>query len=254
MKSLSSLLITIIVFSLFDPLKAQDWEPPTLRAYEINCKKWEDTNTTIQNLYGPNGMLKVRHTRINDTTVLHEEFFESSEQLKLKVEVKRRWSTDTLYTISPVTMKDTMMILKGFEDVPHGEYTEYYEGFPLRILAKGHMKNGYEQGIWLIRNLNSGIVIANVIKGTYNGLYTEYHSSFAEIFHQPSSADSLIKWRGECEIRAVIDTVEYLSPINGVDIVKQPIVEKKSVPVGTWKHYDRRGNLIQTVTYDWLKD
>lgn len=244
-------MLLLVLLGLTQNGVTQICDPPEPTLHRVTFVKGLDTVSDEHTTYWSNGKIKTKTIRLTDSTMEREEYYELTGGLKLKTALQRVWSVDTVYTVSPISNQDTMIEYSGFFYTPHGIYMEYFDYGDQKVRSKGIMKRGYPSGEWLIYKPNGETVNATFQSGWLNGSYRETYA--LDKTFDFSEWDTIIKCQGNFGIVMQFDTVKntmYIQEGEPATVIRQ----KKSAPVGEWNFFDLNGNLIQTLTYDWLKD
>lgn len=203
---------------------------------------WETSEVDSQKIYWNNGQVKVENEKLNDGLILRKEYYKNGN-LKLTSEMTQEWSRDSIFKHSPYTGKDTMVILEGYIDSPFGKYTRYSIRRADQPIFWGKLNGRTKKGVWRRFQFHQLLMVANFNKhGKMEGFYHEFSTRNFQL----KTSDTL--WSGQ--YRVLRDTNTYMNPISGrIDTT----IRRQSIRTGTWRHY-KRGELMQTVNYNWLKD
>jgi len=210
---------------------------PVLREFEKSMTCWSDTDINKQVLRWSNGISKLKYQQLNDSLRLRLEFYESGN-LKLTAEVLQGWGIDSSYTEDWETGEFRLEITSGYTDKLHGEYKEFWDSNQTDPKVIGMFKNGMMTGIWTRQTNSKKIEATYNDHGRLDGPYIEYYFD-----HQDNT---ILKLRGnyiEYERQTTVQDIET----GEVKSIRYVGSEKN----GMWEYYDRDGQFIKTVTYDW---
>lgn len=149
-------------------------------------------------------------------------------------EIMIKQYTDTIYVYNAETGMQEMKAIPYRKPVKHGAFIRK-NCRTAQKLETINYRNGLKTGEWKIWYKN-GILkyMAHYDKkGRQTGIYRAYYPH------------GKIKWEGQYKI-VLLKCKDYYYE-NGVQF--RYITRKISKKTGVWKHYDKYGNLIETITY-----
>jgi antitoxin component YwqK of YwqJK toxin-antitoxin module len=194
---------------------------------------FSDTLYSKRSIKWDNGKTKVSYARKNDTILIRTDYYKSGS-VKCQFEALYKWQYDTTASekVDQPGVFD-ITVDSGYVDHPYGKYTAYDE-YTAGITAEGILDYSTQIGKWKLINGNFEQSIINFDAfGRPDGEYLEYYM------------DGGIKWRGQY---AVVKTIEYA--FDSSFSIKQ-IPAYMGTKTGVWYHYNEKGVLLETVTYDW---
>jgi len=173
------------------------------------------------------------YKQLNDSISLVKQFF-SNGNLFQEVEMKNRMTMDTSYTEDYNTGQMKMVVCSAEGYVYHGIFKSYGPNGNLQV--SGQYKNGRPIGEWLNSYSYETTVTlyddkGNLLKtkGFYDKEQTQLHYE-GKYCLIDSKAYNYLNLKGE-------------APFN---IVKQ------NVPCGVWQYFDREGELIKKIRYEYV--
>lgn len=236
-------LIIILLTSLSNVCYSQSNNLPQLQDYSLLSTRWQDTIISHQKLFWPNGKVKLDYVQLHDSIKLRKEYFESGN-LKLTAEIYQSYYIESFYIND--TAKPGTLIRKesaGYIDMLHGNYYEYWDATGVTAKTSGFFKHGKQVEEWKERQDDASLIIANYnSNGQLEGPYFEY---FFNGFNERAD----IKWKGQFSVVSHSFTEQdemTLKPIGQSEITE-------SVRSGIWEHYNRSGELLETLIYQWIK-
>ena len=243
-------LITILLvsflnfcFSQEDYIHTQSDYAPKLQDYSPVPTYWQDTTVVHQKLFWSNGKVKVEYIPLHDSIRLRKEYFESGN-LKLTAEIYQSFSIDTSYT-EDVAKPGTFIIKwsNGYVDMLHGKYCEYWDAIGVAPKTTGSFKYGNQSGEWKVRKTDGSLIVATYNdRGQLDGSYFEYY--FSGVNERAN-----LKWKGQFSVVTyshIQQDERTLTQLGQSTITESP-------RTGKWEHYNKSGELLETVTYEWLK-
>lgn len=141
--------LILLLLSLSNGIaSSQTPAPSQLTFHQIS---WSTAVIDSQRWYYDNGRLEVLNRLSGDTLWRFEYYPDGTLALKAVIEQDLRF--DTVYTISPVTYLDTMILDTGYYDSRVGDYIEYHQDGQLKLSGQcahdemhGRWKEWYASG------------------------------------------------------------------------------------------------------------
>lgn len=244
MKTIWSLLALAVL--LPTTVLSQQSELPLITRWEYaSYDYWPEADITTQTSHWENGNINVQYEDLGTGKRLRKAYYESGN-LWYTVEVTQTWHDDTAYTEDLISGEMTINDSHGYYDTWDGKFIEYEDSKYTRKMTVGYFANDKMVGEWqkiYMRNYpreSSHIALNYNERGEPYGTYHEYYGrSIDDREH--------LMWTGIYEPR-----VYY---INCTDIygTEKKCQKRTSEKMGTWEHYDKSGELLQVVTYEWKK-
>lgn len=229
------LITTFICYFSNCPLQAQDYSLPK---FEDNIKEyyWMDEDSSSQIELWENGKVKTNYESIDDRLKWRFDYNENGT-LKFKFKVYQEYEVDTSVVIDLETYEETIILSRGYTDVPHGIFEGYhYNRRSKKALLKtsGQYSDGLRKGEWYYRNFKGSTFTTkvNYRKGRLSGESIEYYSS-------NTFEGEKVKYKGNYDV---------------IRLNKKSGMYGHTRRVGAWKYYDRSGELLETVTYKQEQD
>ncbi len=209
----------------------------------ISSILWPDTINAHQKRLHDTGFLEIEYEVLHDSIKLRKEFDEHGNFVKSS-EIYQQWAQHLRYVEDPMTGEKVPVTKEGYVDVLHGQY--HYPGKRLH----GQFVNAIPVGEWTMLAMDEGnvfIVLNFNENGSVEGDYCKYYGTGWDV----QSRDRP-KLKGEYKVLPQdSENISDNTIIN--DFWYYSAFRIQSVRNGVWRHYNEEGELIQVVTYEWMK-
>jgi antitoxin component YwqK of YwqJK toxin-antitoxin module len=199
--------------------------------FEMN---WQEMFKISDTLYWENGA--IRAFNVDSSGDLYRKQYFENGRLELECKFIPDRKIDTIITVNPVTLKDTMFVVKSYSDNLVGDYKSYYQNGNLK--AAGLYLNGKKTGRWVYyyENGNKKEIINFDDKGRKIGDYKSYYEN------------GNLKEEGEYVIQIIIKKKRVESKDENYEyfLFDEDMTEIKT---GKWEYYKPNGKLKKKVTY-----
>jgi antitoxin component YwqK of YwqJK toxin-antitoxin module len=199
--------------------------------FEMN---WQEMFKISDTLYWENGA--IRAFNVDSYGELYRKQYYKNGQLELECKFIPDRKIDTIITVNPLTLKDTMFVVKSYSDNLVGDYKSYYQNGNRK--AAGLYLNGKKTGRWVYyyENGNKKEIINFDDKGRKIGDYKSYYEN------------GNLKEEGEYVIQIIIKKKRVESKDENYEyfLFDEDMTEIKT---GKWKYYKPNGKLKKKVTY-----